>query len=216
MDTRANLFVLFAGLVVSSMAPLTLGCSLGDDDDTSKQAPKDASTTPWWDVAQPPPSNGDDTGDVPDTSTNIDASAPVDASVPVDDDASAVDAGPSDAHSASDTSVSSGDGGGCPAGATQEVEPNEVEAKATTFTALACGTIAPASDVDVWTFTLPASAQHLGLHYDGPISLTVSSSGDTVTVPGAPSIPFHAGAVYTITVRGTNGHTGAYDVTLQY
>jgi len=167
---------------------------------------------PWWDSAAPPaPSGGgDDTSDG--APIHEDAGANDGGSVTPEGGA---DAGANEAGDAATTDASS-DAGACPAGGAPEIEPNETPAKATAFTKIACGAIAPAADVDVWTFTLPANATTLGLHYDGGITLTVSAGGDTVTIPGAPSMPFHAGAVYTITVRASNGQPGPYDILLQY
>jgi hypothetical protein len=110
-----------------------------------------------------------------------------------------------------------GDGGGlvapsaCPAsGATNETEPNDTMAQANAFTDTACGAIDPASDVDWWKFTLSASAKTIALAYHGQVKLVIQSQGDTVTLPGSTSIPFHPGADYFVTVTSASGNKESY------
>jgi hypothetical protein len=104
----------------------------------------------------------------------------------------------------------------CPANGTPESPPNDTPARATPFTDVACGQISPASQVDFWTFTPPANAAHVGMHYSGAIGLTITAGTDTITLPGNAPMPFHPGAPYIVSVHSASGNPEPYTLTLQH
>ena len=109
-------------------------------------------------------------------------------------------------------------GGGPASAATcegpREAEPND--AKANDLAGSACGTIDPATDVDTFAFTLPASAKGLAFGYEGNVSITVRADGKVVTIsPGSrPALPLVRERPYLLEVRSADGKPQAYKVTV--
>jgi hypothetical protein len=66
-----------------------------------------------------------------------------------------------------------------------------------------CGTLSSAADVDVFTFTMPATAKSFswsGSFSAGGETITISAGGQTATMSETP--PWFPGQVYTVTITG--------------
>jgi hypothetical protein len=100
-----------------------------------------------------------------------------------------------------------------------EVEPNDSAANANTLVLNGpeCGSISPATDVDFYKFTIPASDTKWSISFDGNIKMTFTVGTDppVVVQPGStPSPTFHAGAEYTVQVESADGQPQAYAITI--
>jgi hypothetical protein len=134
---------------------------------------------------------------------------------------------PHDAQAACTAPVTNADGGdaggggeGGPTGVGQfETEPNDTAATANPLmlNGPECGAISPGTDVDFFTFTLPANTTNMNVSFDGNISLTFNDGTDpavTISPGNTPQIPVKAGATYTVEVHSANGQPQGYAITI--
>jgi hypothetical protein len=107
------------------------------------------------------------------------------------------------------------DAGLCAPEATPEHEPNDSAGQANAFSADFCGRIAPGTEHDFATFTLPAGTTMMRFSFVGNIDITMMVQGMTVhlTPTGAlPAIPFVVGQPYVLDVTSSTGNPEAYSL----
>jgi len=118
-----------------------------------------------------------------------------------------------------------GDGGdgaaseGGTSGTSAETESNDTAgtANALLLNGVECGQIAPATDVDFFKFTLPASAQTMQITFEGNVTLKFTVGSDapvTLTPSNFPQVGFHPGSEYTIEVHSFDGQPQTYAINI--
>jgi hypothetical protein len=98
----------------------------------------------------------------------------------------------------------------CPAGATPQTSASgRYEKTATSFSTIACGTIAVGRTY-WWTFTLPSSATTVGIAFSGNVQIEGTANGAAFPVSPGATLPFYPGDPYDLEITSVSSQPEPY------